>query len=175
MKVNCWTRDEFSAKLESLSEYSFTYILRAELNVSNMVFFGRKEKLEDRRLLASIDAMNGGVIHQIDNGKSLPSLAPQITQYFAIDAKCSLRLTISHHRGTFPRTSVGSERKYYQPHIYNFRRLLFPPILMPTVWHVTVMCLSLGDFQTIALPVRWHVKFSNIADNIHSGTLCCAN
>ncbi|KYN10655.1 hypothetical protein ALC57_17261 [Trachymyrmex cornetzi] len=33
-----------------------------------MVFFGRKEKLEDRRLLASMDAMNGSIIHQIDNG-----------------------------------------------------------------------------------------------------------
>jgi len=36
-----------------------------------MVFFGRKEKLEDRRLLASMDTMNGSIIHQIDNGKSL--------------------------------------------------------------------------------------------------------
>ncbi|EFN87862.1 MAGUK p55 subfamily member 6 isoform X2 [Harpegnathos saltator] len=32
-----------------------------------MVFFGRKEKLEDRRLLASMDAVNGAKIHQIDN------------------------------------------------------------------------------------------------------------
>jgi len=42
-----------------------------KLNVATMVFFGRKEKLEDRRLLASMDAMNGAIIHQIDNGKSL--------------------------------------------------------------------------------------------------------
>jgi len=34
-----------------------------------MVFFGKKEKLEDQRLLASMDAMNGAIIHQIDNGK----------------------------------------------------------------------------------------------------------
>lgn len=34
-----------------------------------MVFFGRKEKLEDRRLLESIDAMNGAKIYQIENGK----------------------------------------------------------------------------------------------------------
>lgn len=33
-----------------------------------MVFFGRKEKLEDRRLLASMDAVNGTIIHHIDNG-----------------------------------------------------------------------------------------------------------
>ncbi|XP_066594052.1 protein PALS2 isoform X2 [Prorops nasuta] len=32
-----------------------------------MVFFGKKEKLEDRHLLASTDAMNGAKIHQIDN------------------------------------------------------------------------------------------------------------
>jgi len=36
-----------------------------------MVFFGRKEKLEDRRLLASMDTMNGAIIHQIDNGNIL--------------------------------------------------------------------------------------------------------
>jgi len=42
-----------------------------KLNVATMVFFGRKEKLEDRRLLASTDAMNGAIIHQIDNGKNL--------------------------------------------------------------------------------------------------------
>lgn len=38
--------------------------------VAIMVFFGRKEKLEDRCLLASMDAMNGAIIHQIDNGKA---------------------------------------------------------------------------------------------------------
>lgn len=38
-----------------------------------MVFFGRKDKLEDRRLLASMDAMNGAIIHQIDNG-NIPRL-----------------------------------------------------------------------------------------------------
>ncbi|XP_032666844.1 MAGUK p55 subfamily member 6 isoform X3 [Odontomachus brunneus] len=32
-----------------------------------MVFFGRKEKLEDRRLLASTESMNGVKIYQIDN------------------------------------------------------------------------------------------------------------
>ncbi|XP_011871065.1 PREDICTED: MAGUK p55 subfamily member 2 isoform X3 [Vollenhovia emeryi] len=32
-----------------------------------MVFFGRKDKLEDRRLLESMDAINGTIIHQIDN------------------------------------------------------------------------------------------------------------
>lgn len=42
---------------------------RTKLNVVIMVFFGRKEKLEDRQLLASIDAMNGAITHQIDNGK----------------------------------------------------------------------------------------------------------
>lgn len=35
-----------------------------------MVFFGRKEKIEDRRLLASIDAVNGTKLYQIENGKA---------------------------------------------------------------------------------------------------------
>lgn len=34
-----------------------------------MVFFGRKEKIEDRRLLASIDAVNGAKLYHIENGK----------------------------------------------------------------------------------------------------------
>lgn len=45
------------------------YSGHTKLNVVIMVFFGRKEKLEDRRLLASIDAMNGAITNQIDNGK----------------------------------------------------------------------------------------------------------
>lgn len=40
----------------------------AEKNVE-MVFFGRKEKIEDRRLLASIDAVNGAKLYHIENGK----------------------------------------------------------------------------------------------------------
>ncbi|XP_035733942.1 MAGUK p55 subfamily member 6-like isoform X3 [Vespa mandarinia] len=32
-----------------------------------MVFFGRKEKIEDRRLLASMDAMNGTKMYQVEN------------------------------------------------------------------------------------------------------------
>ncbi|XP_012270090.1 MAGUK p55 subfamily member 2 [Orussus abietinus] len=32
-----------------------------------MVFFGRKDKVEDRHLLASMDAMNGAKVHQVDN------------------------------------------------------------------------------------------------------------
>lgn len=37
-----------------------------------MVFFGRKDKLEDRRLLASIDAVNGTKVYHIENGKQRP-------------------------------------------------------------------------------------------------------
>ncbi|XP_014479091.1 PREDICTED: MAGUK p55 subfamily member 6 isoform X2 [Dinoponera quadriceps] len=47
--------------------YIVLYSAHVGLHVSTMVFFGRKEKLEDRRLLASTDAMNGAKIHQIDN------------------------------------------------------------------------------------------------------------
>lgn len=35
-----------------------------------MVFFGRKEKIEDRRLLASIDAVNGAKLYHMENGKT---------------------------------------------------------------------------------------------------------
>jgi hypothetical protein len=56
-----------------------------------MVFFGRKEKPEDRRLLASMDTMNGTIIHQIDNGnifivarrKADPARANNTTLVFA--------------------------------------------------------------------------------------------
>lgn len=42
-----------------------------------MVLFGRnKEKIEDRRLLASMDAMDGGKGHQVENGKFFFLLQP---------------------------------------------------------------------------------------------------
>ncbi|XP_015174510.1 PREDICTED: MAGUK p55 subfamily member 6 isoform X2 [Polistes dominula] len=42
-------------------------MLNGKLNISKMVFFGRKEKIEDRRLLASMDAVNGAKIYQVEN------------------------------------------------------------------------------------------------------------
>ena len=33
-----------------------------------MVFFGRKEKPEDRRLLASMDAVDGAKVYHVENG-----------------------------------------------------------------------------------------------------------
>ncbi|XP_035733941.1 MAGUK p55 subfamily member 6-like isoform X2 [Vespa mandarinia] len=42
-------------------------MLTCKVNISKMVFFGRKEKIEDRRLLASMDAMNGTKMYQVEN------------------------------------------------------------------------------------------------------------
>lgn len=58
--VICWCIKDFLYK----SLHS-----RVRRNVK-MVFFGRKEKIEDRRLLASIDAVNGTKLYQIENGKA---------------------------------------------------------------------------------------------------------
>lgn len=43
-------------------------MLTCKVNISKMVFFGRKEKIEDRRLLASMDAVNGTKMYQVENG-----------------------------------------------------------------------------------------------------------
>lgn len=66
-----------------------------------MVFFGRKEKLEDRCLLASMDAMNGAIIHQIDNGKAYPLSRGVI----------SIRNILSRH-GTGMVSCARNERKW---------------------------------------------------------------
>nr|XP_050846116.1 protein PALS2 isoform X2 [Vespula vulgaris] len=42
-------------------------MLTCKVNISKMVFFGRKEKIEDRRLLASMDAVNGTKMYQVEN------------------------------------------------------------------------------------------------------------
>lgn len=61
-------KTKFHKNRKSYLEIIF-YTGHTKLNVVIMVFFGKKEKLEDQRLLASMDAMNGAIIHQIENGK----------------------------------------------------------------------------------------------------------
>ena len=61
-----------------------------------MVFFGRKEKIEDRRLLASIDAVNGAKLYQIENGNDTMVLVNYwnsrnfVTSVFFMKLRCFL-------------------------------------------------------------------------------------
>lgn len=65
---NAWFVDTW--KVGSLSCLSCEEFIVNKKKSVKMVFFGRKEKIEDRRLLASIDAVNGAKLYHIENGKA---------------------------------------------------------------------------------------------------------